>query len=121
MSVRAIKGAITVDEDGAREICSATAEMLVEMLRANDLTATDVVSLMLTATPDLRSEFPARGARDAGMTEVPMLCAVEIAVPGALPRCIRALAHVEVADTHRPRHVYLKGARALRPDLLERD
>jgi chorismate mutase len=119
MRVRAIKGATTVDEDGAREICSATAELVTEMLRANGIEASDIVSLVLTATQDLRSEFPARGARDAGLTDVPMLCATEIPVPGALPRCIRALAHVEVSDDHVVRHVYLRGAKGLRPDLRE--
>ena len=117
MRIRAIKGATTVGEDGARAICDATAQLLSEMLSRNGLTVREAVSLMLTATPDLRSEFPARGARESGWESVPTLCAVEIDVPGALPRCIRALAHVEVPNDHVTQHVYLHGARSLRPDL----
>lgn len=117
MRLRAIKGATTVAKDEAREICTATADLLTTMLNENGLTLDAVVSLLLTATPDLRSEFPARGARDAGWSHAPILCAVEIDVPGALPLCIRALAHVEVPDAHTVRHVYLRGAQTLRPDL----
>lgn len=117
MPVRAIRGATTVERDGAREICDATGELLTTMLAANGLTIGDAISLWITASPDLRSEFPARGARDAGWGDVPSLCAVEIDVPGALPRCIRALIHVNVADDDALRPVYLHGARALRPDL----
>ncbi len=117
MKYRALKGATTVARDDAHSICFATEELLLAMLGENGLTAGNVVSLILTATPDLRSEFPARGARDAGLQDVPMICAVEIDVPGALPRCIRIMAQVEIADDGDVRHVYLRGARALRPDL----
>ena len=117
MTIRAIKGATTVPIDSAPDVCAATSELLRAMLEQNGLVAGQVISLLLTATPDLRSEFPARGARDVGMGEVPMLCAQEIDVPGALPRCIRVLAHVDVADGRAVRHVYLREARALRPDL----
>ena len=121
MRPRAIKGATTVDGDDARQICTATTELLLAMLGDNGLTSDDVVSLTLTATPDLRSEFPARGARDAGLHQAPMLCAVEIDVPGAVPRCIRALAHVEMSDERAVRHVYLREAAGLRPDLPRQD
>lgn len=117
MPIRAIKGATTAPVDSAREVCAATTELLQAMLEQNALEVGQVISLMLTATPDLRSEFPARGARDAGWGDVPMLCAQEIDVPGALPRCIRVLAHVDVAEGQRVRHVYLRDARGLRPDL----
>ena len=117
MPVRAIRGATTCDFDGAPEICVATGDLLTRMLAENGLRTTDVISLWLTVTPDLRSEFPARGARDAGWGDVSMLCAVEIDVPGALPRCIRAMAHVELTDLRALVPVYLNGARELRPDL----
>jgi chorismate mutase len=117
MRLRAIKGATAVAVDSARDICLATTELLQAMLEQNTIAVEQVISLMLTATPDLRSEFPARGARDAGWGDVPMLCAQEIDVPGALPRCIRVLAHVEVADEQCIRHVYLREARGLRPDI----
>lgn len=117
MPIRAIKGATAVPVDSAREVCAATTELLQAMMEQNGIGVGQVISLMLTATPDLRSEFPARGARDAGWGDVPMLCAQEIDVPGALPRCIRVLAHVEVGEGARVRHVYLRDARELRPDL----
>jgi chorismate mutase len=87
------------------------------MLQANELSRAQVVSLILTATPDLRSEFPARGARESGWDGIPTICAVEIEVPGALPKCIRALVHVEMPPEHVPRHTYLRNADVLRPDL----
>lgn len=119
--IRAIKGATSVPVDSARDICAATTELLTAMLEQNALRVEQVVSLLLTATPDLRSEFPARGARDAGWGEVPMLCAQEIDVPGALPRCIRVLAHAELPAGQVVRHVYLREARGLRPDLAAAD
>jgi chorismate mutase len=86
----------------------------------NELTTDDVISVVFTATPDLRSEFPALAARKLGFHEVPLLCASEVDVPHALPRVIRLLAHIE---TDRPRsamqHVYLRGATALRLDIAQ--
>jgi chorismate mutase len=118
MAVRAIRGATTCEVDGAPEICAATGELLARLLELNNLQLSQVISLWLTVTPDLRSEFPARGARDAGWGSVPMLCAVEIDVPGAVSRCIRAMAHVEVDAEHRLTPAYLRGAKELRPDQI---
>ena len=85
---------------------------------ATSLSADDIISILFTATPDLTAEFPAYAARLLGLTDVPLMCASEIAVPGAMPRVLRLLAHVETdlgrADV---RHVYLRGAAALRSDL----
>jgi chorismate mutase len=79
----------------------------------------DVISALFTVTSDLTSEFPARAARDLGWVDVPLICTVEIPVPGALPRCIRVLLHIETARAKAAiEHVYLEGARVLRPDLL---
>jgi chorismate mutase len=117
--LRALRGATTVDADDAMLICNATRELLTELATRNDLELDDVVSAIFTVTPDLRSEFPARAARDIGWDHVPLLCTTEIPVPGALPRCIRVLLHVETSA--RPdalKHIYLRGAQALRPDLL---
>jgi chorismate mutase len=116
--MRAVRGAIQVDHDDRDEILAAAGELVGEVLTRNALTPADLVSIIFTATPDLTAEFPAYAARLAGITDVPLLCASEIAVPGALPRVIRLLAHVE---TDRPRaelrHVDLRGAAALRTDL----
>ena len=96
----------------------ATRELVSTVLERNALEHDDVISIVFTATPDLVSEFPALAARELGMGDVPLMCATEIAVPHALPRVLRLMAHVE---TPRPRaeiqHVYLREARILRPDL----
>ncbi len=118
MAVRAVRGATQVDDDTRQHILDGSAELIAEVLRRNELTADDIISIVFTATPDLRAEFPAYAARLLGLTDVPLLCASEIAVPGALPRTLRLLAHVET-DLARAdlRHVYLRGAAALRTDL----
>ena len=113
----AIRGATTVDDDEASAIRSATAELLHRIVALNDLRADEIISAIFTVTADLRSVFPAHAARELGWTDVALLCTMEIPVPGALERCIRVLLHVE---TSRPRsalrHVYLRGARTLRPE-----
>ena len=118
MAVRALRGAIQVDVDAREEVLAATTELLTAVLHRNDITPDDLISVVFTATPDLRSEFPAYAARQMGITDVPLLCASEIDVPGAMPRVLRLLAHVE---TQLPRaalrHVYLRGAAQLRTDL----
>ena len=118
MALRAVRGAVQVDRDDAEEVLAASAEMVQAVLTRNGLTADDLVSVLFTATPDLTSEFPAYAARQMGMVDVPLMCAVEMAVPGAMPRVLRLLAHVET-DLARSevRHVYLRGAAALRTDL----
>src|SRR3954471_24213086 len=118
MAVRAARGATQVDQDHRDDVLTATTELLTEVMHRNGLAPEDLISVVFTATPDLRSEFPAYAARQMGITDVPLLCASEIDVPGAMPRVLRLLAHVE---TDRPReqvrHVFLRGAAALRTDL----
>ena len=118
VAVRAIRGAIQIDADERDQVLEGTSELVAAVLARNDITADDLISLVFTATPDLTSEFPAYAARLMGMTDVPLLCATEISVPGAMPRVLRVLAHVE---TPKPRaeihHPYLRGAAALRRDL----
>jgi len=120
VAVRAIRGATQVEADDRDQILEATTELVTEVMSRNELTTDDVISVLFTATPDLTSEFPALAARKLGFHEVPLLCASEIAVPHALPRVIRLMAHVEV---DRPRadvqHVYLRGATALRLDIAQ--
>lgn len=117
-AVRALRGAITADADTPDAIHAATRELLEALVARNALAADAVVSAVFTVTPDLVSAFPAAAARALGWDDVPMLCAQEIPVEGALPRCVRVLLHVE---TTRPRtalrHAYLREAAALRPDL----
>ena len=116
--VRALRGAITVDRDEPDEVRAATEELLTELFERNGVRTEDIVSVLFTATPDLSSEFPAVAARALGLSDVPLLCAAEIAVPDALPRCIRVLVHLySKRAAGELRHVYLRDARALRTDL----
>lgn len=116
--MRAVRGAIQVDADEREQVLEASTELLSAVLERNRLTAADLISVIFTATPDLQSEFPAYAARQMGITDVPLLCAAEIAVPGAMPRVLRLLAHVESSlPRDEVRHVYLRGAAALRTDL----
>lgn len=117
--VRAIRGAITASDDSVDAIREATAELLGELLDRNALDADAVISMVFTTTPDLRAEFPAVAAREIGLSQVPLLCASEIDVPGALGHCIRVLVHVEVPTGTDVRHVYLRDARRLRIDLQD--
>ena len=117
-TARAIRGATTVDSDSPEEIRHATRELLETIVARNGITSADVISAIFTVTHDLTSEFPAHAARELGWLDVPLLCTLVIPVPGALPKCIRVLLHVEsYASRDEVRHVYLHAARALRPDL----
>lgn len=117
-SVRAVRGAIQIDEDDREGILAGATELITEILRRNQIRGADLISMIFTATPDLTAEFPAYAARQLGLTDVPLLCATEMAVPGAMARVLRVLAHVE-SDRARSaiRHVYLRGAAQLRTDL----
>lgn len=107
---------MTADEPA--QIREATGTLIKAMMEANRIAPADLVSLMLTCTPDLTSAFPAEGARDIGLLDVPLLCAVEMDVAGALPRVIRVLIHAQSPlDRADVTHIYLRGAEALRPDL----
>jgi chorismate mutase len=118
VTVRAVRGATQVEANDRDEIIAATAELVRAVLDRNGLDPDALISVIFTMTQDLDAEFPAYAARAMGITDVPFLCGVEIAVPGSMPRIIRLLAHV---DSNRPRqdihHVYLRGAAALRTDL----
>jgi chorismate mutase len=115
--LRAIRGAISVDQDAPAAIYDATRELLSTIVARNAVATDDIISVIFTVTPDLRSAFPALAARQMGWLDVPLLCTMEIPVPGALARCIRVLLHVETTRSRaRMQHVYLRAAEALRPD-----
>lgn len=117
MKLRALRGAITVDENDADAILDATEELLREVMQRNELEAGDMVSCIFTTTGDLNAEFPAVAARRIGLSGVPLLGAREMDRPGALPRVIRLMVHC-YADPERPaQHVYLREAVQLRQDL----
>jgi chorismate mutase len=118
VSVRALRGAIQIDADQRDLILRGVQEMITQLFTRNAVDADDVISIIFTATPDLRAEFPAYAARLLGFTDIPLLCAREIDVPDAMPRVLRVLAHVETTRTRAEmHHVYLGGAAALRRDL----
>jgi chorismate mutase len=118
MFCRGVRGATTVAVDSKEEILTETRRLLALMIRLNDIHPEDVASAIFTTTPDLNAEFPALAARQLGWLEVPLLCTHELAVPGSLPRCIRILVHWNTEKTqHEIRHVYVKDAERLRPDL----
>ena len=118
MAVRAIRGATQLEEDVRDHMLERVAEMVTDVMEANDLEVDDFISVIFTATSDLVSEFPAYAARRLGFGEIPLICARELEIDGSMPRCVRMMAHVE---TDLPRaditHVYLHGAAALRSDL----
>jgi chorismate mutase len=108
-----------VTEDTVEAIREATAELLDQVLARNALEPGDLVSIIFTATEDLKADFPATAAREIGLSAIPLLCAREIAVTGSLPMCIRVLVHCYVPPERDIRHVYLREARQLRMDLPE--
>jgi len=109
-----------VAADERDEVLGATRELVSTVLERNELDPADLISILFTATPDLVSEFPALAARELGLGDVPLMCATEIAVPHALPRVLRLMAHVETPKTRAEvQHVYLRGAVALRRDIAQ--
>ena len=120
MADRAIRGATQVDADDRAQVLEATRELVSAVLERNALEHDDIISILFTATPDLVSEFPALAARQLGIGDVPLLCAQEIDVAGAMPRVIRVMVHAETERTKaQVRHVYLRGAVALRRDIAQ--
>ena len=120
MTIRAIRGATTLDVDEREHLHERTVELVSAMLRDNGLDTDHLVSVFFTCTPDIHSDFPAAAARGLGLGDVPLMCAVEMDVEGALGKVIRVMAHANIA---RPRadivHVYLHGAVSLRKDLAQ--
>ncbi len=117
--VRAIRGATTLDEDTIEQLNERVPTLVSKMMTANRLVPGDLISILFTATSDIGSGFPATAARTLGLDDTPVMCAREMEIEGSLGLCVRVMMHV-----HSPRskedvvHVYLHGARDLRPDLL---
>jgi len=117
-TMRALRGATTVDVDEKDHLFERVITLFEALFDRNDIDHDDIVSVIITATDDVHSAFPAEAARKFGLGDVPLLCARELDVVGATPRCIRVLVHLYTersrAELH---HVYLEGARSLRDDL----
>lgn len=120
MPLRGIRGAAQLSADDPAEMRDAVVELVGAMLDRNALPVDDVVSVIFTTTPDLVSAFPASFARELGFADVPLLCASEIDVAGALPRVVRVLMHAELGAARSDvQHIYLRGAESLRRDLAQ--
>ena len=118
LMVRGLRGATTVDVDSPEQVTERTQELMRTLMERNELVEDDIVSALFTATADVTSVFPATAVREIGFGAVPLLCAAEIAVPGAMPLCIRVLLHAYTTRTRDEiHHVYLNGAQGLRDDL----
>ena len=113
----ALRGAISVEQNDPGAILDATRELMTELMIRNELRSEQMVSCIFTSTGDLDAQFPAVAARALGLQNVPLLCAREIDVPGALERVIRVLLHYYAGEAHRAQHVYLGEASKLREDL----
>ena len=113
----AVRGATKAERNDPEAIVEATEELMRELISRNDLTSERIVSCIFTSTHDLNAQFPAVAARNLGLDRVPLLCAQEVDVPGAMPSVIRTLVHYYGPDDHSPAHAYLGEAQELRSDL----
>ncbi|MBI2873917.1 MAG: chorismate mutase [Firmicutes bacterium] len=117
--LRGIRGATTVRENRSEEILEATKELLTQLVNENGITASEIAAIIFSVTSDLNAAFPAAAGRELGWDTVPFLCTTEIPVPGSLPRCIRILVLLNTGkEQDRIKHVYLRDAVSLRPDLV---
>lgn len=120
-SLKAFRGATQLSADSKAEMKEAVVELVKEVMAANSLGNDDLISILLTATPDLHSDFPAAGVRDLGLVDLPLICAQELDIEGALPRTIRILIHANSSLSRSEiTHKYLRGAAVLRPDLAQK-
>ena len=117
LACRAIRGATTANANTAEDILEATEELLRTVLTLNEMEADDLVSIIFTTTTDLNATFPAVAARGMGLDQIPLMCAHEMGVPGALDMCVRVMIHVNTTkNASEIRHAYLRRAQALRPE-----
>jgi chorismate mutase len=115
--LRALRGAITVEANDEQSILHGAEELISTLIGRNELSHDDIVSCLFTCTPDLTAQFPAVAARNFGLSDVPLMCAQEMDVPGALPRVIRVMLHCYADPGRKADHVYLRDAVQLRRDL----
>ncbi|MGY0063049.1 chorismate mutase [Streptomyces sp. LZ34] len=120
MAVRAVRGAVQLERDEPQHMHEQVSALLTAILERNGLTPDDLISVWFTATPDLHSDFPAVAVRKLGITDVPLICAQELDIAGAMPRVVRILAHIETGLAKSDlAHVYLGAAAALRKDIAQ--
>jgi len=117
-SIRAIRGATTLDSDTREQMIERVTSLLADMFGRNHVDLDDVISIFFTATDDLHCMFPAEAARTMGLADIPLMCARELAITGGMPRCVRVMAQVESAHARAAvEHIYHGEARSLRPDI----
>lgn len=118
MKFRGLRGATTVEVDDVDAILSATRELMIALIEANDINEDDVASAIFTTTPDLTAVYPARAARELGWTQVALMGCQEMDVPNGLKKCIRVLIHWNTPKANSElKHIFLRGSAVLRPDL----
>ena len=109
-----------MQQDDAAEMAAAVTELLSELMSRNSISTDDLISVLFTSTPDLHSAFPAAAARGVGLADVPLICAQEIDVTGAMEKVVRVMMHVQTSQARAEiKHVYLRGAEALRQDIAQ--
>jgi chorismate mutase len=120
MYVRAVRGATTVENNTSEEIINETINLLNTIIEKNQINKDYIISAIFSLTNDLNAAFPAAAARKIGWTDIALMCTNEVDVPGSLKKCIRVMVHFNTEKSNSElRHVYIKGAKALRPDLAE--
>ncbi len=118
--VFAIRGAITVNQNDENEILEATKEMLLNIMDVNNIEKKNLISMLFSLTGDLDAVFPAKAARLLGITEIALMCTNEVPVPNSLEKCIRVMVHCYLPEKTNIKHIYLREAKILRPDLMEK-
>jgi chorismate mutase len=120
MAYRAIRGATQLERDERDHLLRRTAELITKVMHDNDIHASQLISIYFSATQDIHSEFPALAARELGLGDVPLMCGIEMDVKGAMPRVIRLMLTCDIdAPRSEIKHIYLRGAEALRLDLAQ--
>ncbi len=120
MPVRAVRGATTIDNNTVAEIVKETKYLLSKIIEENSINKDDIISVIFSTTRDIDATFPAVAAREMGWTDIALMCTHEMEVPGSLEKCIRVLMHINTEKTNKEiKYVYLRKAKALRPDLAE--
>jgi chorismate mutase len=120
--VAAVRGATILNIDEKDELIKKTSELISVMMQKNCISAKDIIFILLTATKDIRSAFPAEGARHLTLNSVPLICAQEIDVDSSMERCIRVLIQFYTRmNRKRIKSVYLGAAKGLRSDLYPQE
>lgn len=120
--VRAVRGATTVVNNETEEILAVTRELLAEIMQRNEINKEDLIDIIFTVTPDLTKVFPTRAARQLGYTDIPLLDMQAPDIEGALKMCIRTIVHLNTEKKNSEmKHVYLRGAKVLRPDIVNNE